>query len=643
MDRPQRRLAVGAEALAGGGTHFRVWAPLRRRVDVMIEGGPASEPRDAPLAREDGGYFSGTVSSAGPGTRYRYRLDGGDAFPDPASRFQPEGPHGPSQVVDPSAFAWRHDRSWPGVSLRGQVIYEMHVGTFSQAGTWSGALPHLPALKDTGVTLLEVMPVAEFSGRFGWGYDGVDLYAPSHLYGAPDDFRRFVDEAHGLGLGVILDVVYNHLGPDGNYLTQYSDTYLSRTRTTEWGDSINFDGEGSGPVREFFVGNARYWVQEFHLDGLRLDATQSIFDDSGEHVLAAVARAVREAAGPRATVLVAENEPQDTRLVRPRDQGGHGLDAVWNDDYHHSAQVALTGRSEAYYSDHRGHAQELLSAVKYGYLFQGQRYRWQGHRRGTPAFGLPREAFVLFLENHDQLANTSVGRRPRELTSPGRWRALTALTLLAPGTPMLFQGQEFAASAPFLYFAEHQGNLADAVRRGRREFVSQFRTLGRPEWDALLPDPGDAETFRRCTLDHGERETHRAAVLLHRDLLRVRREDAVVRRQGADGFDGAVLTDHAFVLRFFAPDGADRLLAVNLGADLHFTPAPEPLLAPPAAHRWHVLWSSEDVAYGGLGTFPPDSQDGWRLAGEAAVLLEPRPGTDDPPGDGGYRRRKGER
>jgi maltooligosyltrehalose trehalohydrolase len=280
--------------------------------------------------------------------------------------------------------------------------------------------------------------------------------------------------------------------------------------------------------------------------------------------------------------------------------------------------------------------------VKHGFLFQGQRYGWQGQRRGTPTFGVPREAFVLFLENHDQVANTAAGRRPSALSSPGRWRALTALTLLAPGTPMLFQGQEFAASAPFAYFADHEGDLAAAVRRGRREFVAQFRTLGLPEWDERLPDPAALETFRRCQLDHGERETHRAAWALHRDLLRVRRDDPVIRRQGADGLDGAVLTDQAFVVRFFAPDGADRLLVVNLARDLHFDPAPEPLLAPPADRRWRLSWSSDDVAYGGLGTFPPDSQDGWRLPGEATVLLAPQPGQDDPPG-GPARRRKGER
>jgi maltooligosyltrehalose trehalohydrolase len=430
-------------------------------------------------------------------------------------------------------------------------------------------------------------------------------------------------------------VVYNHFGPDGNCLPQYSDTYLSRGRKTEWGDAINFDGEGSGPVRELFVSNARYWIQDFHLDGLRLDATQSIHDASTTHVILEIVRAVREAAAGKDTIVVAENEPQDTRLVRPEAEGGFGLDAVWNDDYHHSALVALGGRREAYYTDHRGHPQELLSAVKYGYLFQGQRYTWQGRRRGTPTFGLPREAFVTFLENHDQLANTAVGRRTHQLASPGRWRALTALTLLGPGTPMLFQGEEFAATAPFLFFADHGGEIGEAVRKGRREFLAQFRSLAQPAWDERLPDPRDVGTFRRCQLDHEEREKepHRQAWVMHRDLLRLRREDPVLRAQGAHGLDGAVVGPDAFVLRFFAPDGVDRLLAVNLGRDLHLDPAPEPLLAPPLARRWRVRWSSEDPAYGGLGTFPPDSGDNWRLAAESALLLEPQPGTNDPEGD----------
>jgi maltooligosyltrehalose trehalohydrolase len=584
------------------------------------------------LTPEPEGYFSGTVPDARAGTLYRYRLDGGDRYPDPVSRFQPEGPHGPSQVVDPAGYPWR-DRDWKGARLPGQVLYELHVGTFTREGSWDGARRRLPALARVGVTALELMPIADFPGRFGWGYDGVNLFAPSRLYGSPDEFRHFVDEAHAHGLAVLLDVVYNHLGPDGNYLPQYTDTLFNHSHRTDWGEPINFYREGSRGVRELFLANARYWIDEFHLDGLRLDATQNIYDESEDHILAAIVREMRAAAGPRATISIAENESQDVRLLRSPAEGGFGIDAVWNDDFHHSAVVTLTGRREAYYTDYHGRPQELLSAVKYGYLYQGQRYAWQRKRRGTPTFGVPRAAFVTYLENHDQVANSPRGQRLHQLSAPGRYRALTALQLLGPGTPMLFQGQEYGTFSPFLYFADHGPDLMDAVRKGRREFLAQFRSLALPDWDGAFADPGDLTTFTRSQLDDGQRDVHVEACRLHADLLALRREDPVFRAQGAHGLDGAVIADSAFVVRYFAPEAADRLLVVNLGADLHLDPAPEPLLAPPPGRRWSTLWSSEDAVYGGTGTFPLDSLDNWRVPGAAAVVLAPREGSEDPPGD----------
>ena len=497
-----RRLPVGAE-LQGGGVHFRVWAPNHRRVEVVLESGPAAGEHR--LSAEEGGYFSATVAGAEGGDRYRFRLGGGEnLYPDPASRFQPEGPHGPSQVVDAAAFGWT-DSDWRGVSLLGQVLYDMHVGTFTREGTWAAAARELPELAEAGITVVEVMPVADFAGRFGWGYDGVNLFAPTRLYGTPDDFRAFVDAAHRNGLGVILDVVYNHLGPDGNYLPQFG-PYLTDRHKNEWGDDINFDGPDAGPVREFFVSNAGYWVSEFHLDGLRIDATQAIVDDSPRHVLVEIGERVRAAARGRETIIVNENEPQLAKLVRPVAKGGYGLDGLWNDDFHHSAMVALTGRNEAYYSDHLGSPQEFVSAAKYGYLFQGQRYSWQEKRRGSPAFDLAPWQFVNFTQNHDQVANSGRGLRCQHLSSPGRYRAMTALLLLMPGTPMLFQGQEFAADAPFHYFADHNPELAKAVRNGRTEFMTQFRSLDRPDLVAWLPAPDDPATFERCKLDFAERE-----------------------------------------------------------------------------------------------------------------------------------------
>jgi maltooligosyltrehalose trehalohydrolase len=563
------------------------------------------------------------MPQAGAGTLYRYSLDGSAThYPDPASRFQPEGPHGPSQVINPEAFPWT-DAAWQGVHLEGQIVYEMHIGTFTQEGTWTAARRELAELAALGITVIEVMPVADFPGRFGWGYDGVNLFAPTRLYGTPDDFRRFVDDAHAVGMGVILDVVYNHLGPDGNYLKCFANAYFTDRYTTEWGEALNFDGDNAAPVREYFLANARYWIDEFHLDGLRLDATQTMYDTSSEHILAALSQCVRTAAPGRSSILVAENEPQDIRLVQPREQGGYGLDALWNDDFHHSAMVVLSGHNEAYYTDHRGTPQEFISAMKWGYLYQGQWYRWQQKRRGTPTFGLKPATFVTFIQNHDQLANSARGLRCHALSSPGRYRAMTALFLLGPGTPMLFQGQEFAASSPFFYFADHHRELAALVREGRQEFMRQFCSVTMPQSQALLPDPVDPATFARSKLDLSERQRHAEAYALHQDLLRLRRENTVFRQQRPGGVDGAVLGPEAFVLRFFGDHGHDRLVLVNFGADLPLTPAPEPLLAPPPHMEWHLLWSSEHPRYGGGGIAPLETDASWRLPGHAAVVLAP--------------------
>ncbi len=616
----RRRLAIGAEYLGDGRTHVRVWAPRVPAAEVVFDDGSS-----VPLAADSAGYFAATVDAT-PGTRYRFRLgDSPQLLPDPASRFQPDGPHGPSQVVDPRAFAWS-DASWSGARLEGQVVYEMHVGTFTAEGTWASAAAQLPELARLGITMIEVMPVAEFDGRFGWGYDGVDLFAPTRRYGTPNDMRRFVDAAHANGVAVILDVVYNHLGPSGNYLNAFAPQYFSDRYDNEWGDALNFDGADSGPVREFFVENAAYWIDEFHLDGLRLDATQQIFDQSSPHIVAELAQRARAAARGRPIVIVAENEPQDARLVRPVDEGGYGLDALWNDDFHHAATVALTGRGEAYYSDTRGEPQEFVSAAKYGYLFQGQHYRWQRQSRGVPTFGIAPSAFVTYLQNHDQVANSARGLRGHQMTSPGRWRAMTALMLLMPGTPMLFQGQEFAASGPFLYFADHGGDLADSVRKGRAEFLTQFASVRDYEHRAQLTDPADVHTFDRCKLDFAERALHADIYALHRDLLRLRREDDTLRAQGNHGLDGAVLGPAAFALRFFAIEHQDdRLLLVNLGTDLARGSFPEPLLAPPFDTDWQVRWSSDDPAYGGGGT-PDIWPDGcWNLPGESAILLTSGP------------------
>jgi maltooligosyltrehalose trehalohydrolase len=576
-----------------------------------------------PLEPERDGYFSGTAHDLGAGVLYKHQLDGKEAYPDPASRFQSQGPHSFSEVIDPEQFRWT-DANWRGVQLPGQVIYELHLGTFTEGGSWNSAAEKLDYLRDTGITLIEVMPIADFPGQFGWGYDGVQPFAPAGLYGRPDDMRRFVNRAHALGIGVILDVVYNHLGPDGNYFEQFSPFYFSRKHNTDWGKGINFDGPHCRPVRDYFCENAAYWIREFHLDGLRLDATQDIHDDSTPHIVAEISRVARQAAGQRSIVLIGENEPQQTILLKPLSEGGFGLDGLWNDDYHHSAHVALTGKAEAYYTDYRGTPQEFVSTAKYGYLFQGQYYSWQKKRRGTPALGLPRWSMVNFIDNHDQIANSARGQRSHELSAPGVYKAMTALTLLMPGTPMLFQGQEFASSSKFLFFADHKPELAATIAKGRVEFLEQWRSYSMADIQEYFDNPGSVATFEKSKLNHAEVETHRELYLLHRDLLRLRRQDPVISRQGVDGIDGAVLSPECFVLRFFSPGFQnDRLLIVNLGVELRYDPAPEPLLGPAEGSRWEKFWSSDDAQYGGCGTAPLDTEENWRIPGQSAVLLRP--------------------
>lgn len=611
-----RRVSLGAE-LVEGGTHFRVFAPKRQRVDVVLEG----SDRTLALVRDEQGFFSGLAAGVEAGARYKLMLDGDRTFPDPASRFQPEGPHGWSEVVDPGAFSWT-DGAWKGCGLKGQVVYELHIGTFTKEGTYAAAAEQLAELKRLGITLIELLPVAEFPGRFGWGYDGVDLYAPTRLYGRPDDLRAFVDRAHALGLGVILDVVYNHLGPSGNYTGEFSEHYIHRDKANEWGDALDFETEPG--ARELFAANGAYWVDEYHFDGLRLDATQAIHDASKEHVVAELVRRARAAAGKRSIVVFAENERQESRYVRPLERGGYGVDAMWNDDFHHSARVAATGHAEAYYSSTKGTAQELVSAVKWGFLFQGQLYPWQKARRGHPALDVAGPPMTLFLQNHDQVSNTTDGRRFHQLTSPGIHRALTALYLLAPSTPLIFMGEEFAASSPFLFFADHEPDLARLVDKGRREFMAQFPSANHPAVQARMPSPHEPSTFERCKLDFRERETNATTYRLFEDLLRLRREDPTFAAQDPSTLHGAVLDDGAFVLRFGTGTGADRLLVVSLRGALDAGAAAEPLVAPLEGRPWRVVFTTDDPRYGGFGHASLD--DGHiPILGGSAVVLAPEP------------------
>jgi maltooligosyltrehalose trehalohydrolase len=434
--------------------------------------------------------------------------------------------------------------------------------------------------------------------------------------------RSFVNHAHSLGIGVILDVVYNHFGPDGNYVRAFSDHYFTAQYENDWGESISFDGPNSGPVREFFITNGRYWIEEFHFDGFRFDATQDVHDKSEEYIIGAIGRAARAAAGKRLLILIAENEPQEAKMVRPRSEGGDDLDGLLNDDFHHSAFVALTGRNEAYYSDYLGLPQEFVSAAKYGYLYQGQPYSWQESQRGTPTFGIPPETFVAFIENHDQISNNPRGERLRFQTSPGRYRAMTALLLLGPWTALLFQGQEFGASSPFVFFTDvGDSDMREAIRKGRFQFLAQFRSLANEQMQRNLPSPSDPRVFTRCKLNFSERTINCELYDLYVDLIKLRREDSRFREQVPGQVDGAVLGSASFVLRFFAGENDERLLIVNFGRRQVLAPAPEPLLAPPLGFEWETMWTSESPRYGGPGAVPLVTQEQWLLPAEAAVAL----------------------
>jgi maltooligosyltrehalose trehalohydrolase len=599
------------------GVLFRVWAPRRTSLTLVLEGDGKRS-----MARRDDGYFELHVPGVGGGQRYCFELEVGTRA-DPASRFQPNGVFGPSMVVDHASFAWT-DAGWGGAPPpHRQVIYELHVGTFTHEGTWAGAAKKLPELAALGVTTVEIMPIAEFSGRFGWGYDGVFFFAPFHRYGAPDDLRAFVDAAHATGLAVILDVVYNHCGPVGSVLNDFSDRYFSQHQS-DWGAGFNLDGEESQPVRDFMRANARQWIEHYHFDGLRFDAVHALVDQSPEHILDELSRNAREAAGRKPLFIVGENEAQDVRRLKTPATRQAGLDSMWNEDFHHAAFVRLTGRREAYFTDYWGTANEFASMARWGCLYQGQWYSWQKNGRGTDTRALASSALVCFLENHDQIANTGFGERLHHSVDPCLWRAMTALLLLGPGVPMLFQGQERASRAPFTYFADHEGDLAQAVRNGRIEFLAQFLTLRDPEMVSRIPDPTDERGFRRCQLDWQPTPEGGRALKLHGDLLRLRREDPVISQVGTADVEiaSAALTEDVLVVRYRA-DAGERMLLLNLGERVTLR-MNDALLATPFDTKWSMAWCSERVDYGGRGVAEAFGPGQWDLQARCAWLLELR-------------------
>lgn len=611
MQNYYRRLPIGAEIVANG-VHFRVYAPKCRNLNVQINGD------HFPLSDEGNGYFSGLVKEIGAHNRYYYVLDAQAILPDPASRYQPDGPHGASEVVDPASFKWS-DHDWNGVTDPARaIIYELHIGTFTEEGSWHAACQKLDYLKELGITIIQMMPIAEFPGTFNWGYDGVDLFAPTHNYGHPDDLKNFINEAHRLGLAVILDVVYNHFGPSGNYLAHYSDDYF-KDGHGPWGAEINFDGKNCHALRELLIENAGYWIEEFHFDGLRLDACHTIHDHHDPHILAEIARKVREKGGNRQTFISAENEKQRVELILKEEEGGYGLDAVLVEDFHHAAFVRLRRRCEGYFSDFRGRAQELLSAIKNNFLYQGQ---WSGFHKcfhGTPASTCDAYHFINFLENHDQVGNTGNADRLSVLCQPAQLRALTALLFFAPQTPLLFQGQEYGSTSPFYFFCEHEKALAEKVLVGRRGFLDQFPSSQNEGF--CPPNPNEYTTFFRSKLNWQELNDGGPSLLFYKDLIKMRQTDETFSNRRTCRIDGSVLSEDVFIVRYFSSYG-DRLLLFNLGIDFPLLPATDPLLAPPLRNRWKLVWSSEMVRYGGMGYREYDEKE-WVLTGCSATVLYP--------------------
>lgn len=570
------------------GAQFRVWAPERDRVELVIDPGQPHS-RTVALHRAADGTFTGTFDLVA-GTRYAYLLDNAGLFPDPASRFQPDGVHAPSAIVDARAFAWS-DRGWRGVALGELTIYEAHVGTFTPEGTFAGATARLPHLRDLGVTALELMPVADFPGTRNWGYDGVAPFAPSRAYGGPDDLRRLVDTAHDLGLAVLLDVVYNHFGPDGAYFSQFSPYYFSSRHSTPWGQAMNLDGEHSAQVREFFFENALHWIHEYHIDGLRLDATHALIDDGPRHFLEELAARVRATVDGRGVLLIAEDDRNLSIIVRSPQDGGWGLDAVWADDFHHHMRRLTAGDADGYFQDFSGSPDDLASTMRRGWFFTGQYSAYRDAPRGTDPGGIPLERMIIALQNHDQIGNRAFGDRLNHQIEPAVFRAASALLLMAPETPLLFMGQEWAAGTPFQYFTDHEPELGRQVTEGRRAEFSTFAAFAGEDARARIPDPQARSTFEASRLDWTERarEPHAGIERLYHVLLRLRRDAPVGR------FEAAPLGADAIGLLRATTAGEALLVVARLRGSGEI--ALDQWDAIRTRRGWSVIFTTEDEAF----------------------------------------------
>ena len=581
-------LKLGA-SISNEGVQFRVWAPKASSVSLRVVG----ESREISMNPEQKGYFTTFVNSLGAGTRYFYLLNSGHQRPDPVSRSQPEGVHGPSEVIDPSEFKWE-DRDWRGIPLEEMIIYEIHTGTFTHEGTFEAIIPFLGYLKnELGVTAIELMPVAQFPGNRNWGYDGTYLYAPQNGYGGPNGLKSLINACHLKNLAVILDAVYNHLGPEGNYLGDYAPYFTDRYKTP-WGPAINFDGPSSDEVRKFIMDNALYWVTEYHVDGLRIDAIHGIFDFSARHILYDIREAVHQQAKKldRQIVVIAESDLNDVRVINPPNRGGYGLDAQWNDDFHHCLHTLLTEERHGYYQDF-GEINQLVKALREGFVYAGQYSFFRKRRHGSSSKHLPSTKFVIFFQNHDQVGNRMKGDRVSTLVPFEALKLAAGIVLLSPNIPLLFMGEEYGEQAPFQYFVNHSGQeLVEAVRVGRKE---EFAGFG---WQDELPDPQDEATFShsKIHLDLRKNGKHKILLDLYKTLIRLRREFPSLSHFSKSGMEVKALgKSHTILMqRQYAQDRVICIFNLN-DKDIEI----EPLVD---KGRWQRVLDSSSREWGGPGS-----------------------------------------